>query len=333
MIKGRLILALILSIFIFFIWFNCNPFNDKDNSDASILNVLDETDLIKATGGKFIGNIIQSSAPSNFANYWNQVTPENSGKWGSVESSRDNMNWGTLDTAYNYAKNRGMAFKQHTFVWGSQEPSWIGSLSQSDQRAEVEEWIKAYGQRYPNTDYIDVVNEPLHAPASYKNALGGSGSTGWDWIVTAFQMARQYCPNAKLLINEYGIISDTNAANNYVKIINILKSRSLIDGIGIQCHSFNMDNVSTSTMNSVLNILSATGLPIYVSELDMRGDDNTQLQRYQQKFPVFMNNSNVKGITLWGYIQGTMWESEAWLVTSGGSERPAMKWLRENYLQ
>jgi hypothetical protein len=33
---------------------------------------------------KFLGNIIASSVPTNFNDYWNQVTPENAGKWGSV---------------------------------------------------------------------------------------------------------------------------------------------------------------------------------------------------------------------------------------------------------
>jgi endo-1,4-beta-xylanase len=84
-------------------------------------------------------------------------------------------------------------------------------------------------KKYPNCDMIDVVNEPLHSPASYRNAIGGSGSTGWDWIVWSFEQARRLFPNSKLLINEYGIISDPNAANNYVKIINILKSKNLVD--------------------------------------------------------------------------------------------------------
>src|SRR5262245_33697065 len=52
---------------------------------------------------KFLGNIINGNPPSNFSTYWNQVTPENAGKWGSVEPTRDVMNWGQLDTIYNYA--------------------------------------------------------------------------------------------------------------------------------------------------------------------------------------------------------------------------------------
>lgn len=280
-------------------------------------------------GGKFLGNVIANSVPTNFATYWNQVTPENSTKWGSVESSRGNMNWTAADMAYNYAKSNGFPFKFHTLVWGSQEPGWISGLSPADQRAEVTEWIQAAGQRYRNAEFVDVVNEPLHAKPSYRNAIGGDGSTGWDWVIWSFQQARQAFPNSKLLINEYGIISDPNAAQQYVQIINLLKSRGLIDGIGIQCHYFNMDNVSVSTMQSVLNMLAATGLPIYVSELDMTGDDNTQLQRYQQKFPVLWEHSAVKGITLWGYIQGQTWRDGTHLITSSGAERPALQWLRQ----
>jgi endo-1,4-beta-xylanase len=280
-------------------------------------------------GSKFVGNIIAGSVPSNFATYWNQVTPENATKWGSVEGSRNSMNWGNTDLIYNYSRTNGIPFKFHTLVWGSQEPSWIDSLSAADQKAEVTEWIQAAGQRYPNAEFVDVVNEPLHAPASYRNALGGSGSTGWDWVVWSFEQARQAFPNSKLLINDYGIIGDTNAANNYVQIINILKSKGLIDGIGIQCHYFNMDTVSVSTMNQVLSILGATGLPIYVSELDMTGDDTTQLNRYKEKFPVLYESQYVKGVTLWGYIEGQTWASNTHLISSSGVERPALTWLKQ----
>lgn len=282
-----------------------------------------------ASGSKFLGNIIASSVPSNFGTYWNQVTPENSTKWGSVEGTRNTMNWSQADTAYNYAKTNGFPFKFHTLIWGSQEPSWISGLSAVDQKSEVTQWINAAAQKYGGSEFIDVVNEPLHAKPSFRNAIGGDGSTGWDWVIWSFEQARAAFPNSKLLINEYGIISDPNAAAQYVTIINLLKSRGLVDGIGIQCHEFNMNTVSVSTMNSVLNTLSATGLPIYVSELDMTGDDATQLARYKEKFPVLWENSNVKGITLWGYIQGQTWKDQSHLITSSGVERPAMTWLKQ----
>lgn len=287
-----------------------------------------EVNAAMVSGDKFVGNIIAGNVPSNYEAYWNQVTPENSTKWGSVESSRDRMNWTQSDMAYNYAKTNGMPFKFHTLVWGNQEPNWIGSLSASEQKEEVLEWFEAAAEKYPDCEFVDVVNEPLHAPASFRNAIGGSGSTGWDWVVWSFEQARKYFPNSKLLINDYGIIGDPNATANYVKIINILKDKGLVDGIGIQCHQFNMDNVSTSTMKNVLNTLSATGLPIYVSELDITGDDNTQLARYKEKFPILWENPNVKGITLWGWIQGQTWIDNTHIISSSGVERPALTWLK-----
>ncbi len=287
-----------------------------------------EVNAAMVSGDKFVGNIIAGNVPSNYETYWNQVTPENSTKWGSVESSRGRMNWNQSDMAYNYAKTNGMPFKFHTLVWGNQEPNWVSSLSASEQKAELIEWFEAAAEKYPDSEFIDVVNEPLHAPPSYRNAIGGNGSTGWDWVVWSFEQARKYFPNSKLHINDYGIIGDPNATANYLKIINILKDKGLIDGIGIQCHHFNMDNVSTSTMKNVLNSLSATGLPIYVSELDITGDDNTQLARYKEKFPILWENPNVKGITLWGWIQGQTWVDNTHLMTSSGVERPALTWLK-----
>jgi endo-1,4-beta-xylanase len=110
---------------------------------------------------KFLGNIIGNHVPGSYDAYWNQVTPGNSGKWGSVEGTRNVMNWATLDLAYNHALAKGYVFKEHTLVWGAQEPAWIASLPAAEQAAEVEQWFAALAARYPGLDQIDVVNEPL----------------------------------------------------------------------------------------------------------------------------------------------------------------------------
>jgi len=284
---------------------------------------------------KFLGNIIPSNVPASFDIYWNQVTPENSGKWGSVEGQRNVMSWTAHDRAYNHAKSKGYKFKYHTLVWGSQEPTWLKSLSQADQKKELEEFMQAVATRYPNIDYIDVVNEALHAPSSMKDAIGGDGTSGWDWVLWSFRKARELFPNAKLHINDYGIISDPPKARRYVDIINLLKNENLIDGIGIQCHEFNMNTVTVNTMRSVLSILAATGLPIHVSELDITGAPNiseeSQYQIYQAKFPVLWEHEAVIGITLWGYITGTTWVTGTGIVEQNGTERKAMVWLK-NYM-
>ena len=68
------------------------------------------------------------------------------------------MSWAGLDFAWNHAKQNGIVFKGHTFVWGQQIPYWVGGLSNTEQAFQVEEWIRLYCQRYPDFQLIDVVN-------------------------------------------------------------------------------------------------------------------------------------------------------------------------------
>ncbi|HEX7025598.1 MAG TPA: endo-1,4-beta-xylanase [Gammaproteobacteria bacterium] len=283
------------------------------------------------TGDKYLGNIHQGSDSPFFSRYWNHVTPENAGKWKVVESRRDDFDWSGLDSAYHFAQSHGYPFKQHTFVWRSQEPGWLEGLSQAYQRAELAEFMSAYCRRYPKTAQIDVVNEPLSAPPTYRNALGGNGSSGWDWAVNAFRMARQYCPDAQLLLNEYGIINDDRKRGQYMQLIDVLKSRGLIDGIGIQAHTFNLVGYSVSTLRRNLDVLATAGLPIYVTEWDIDADDQAQLQEYRAKFPVVWEHGGVRGMTLWGYVVGATWRDNTGLMYRDGRERPALQWLRDYF--
>jgi len=297
---------------------------------------------LAAGSTKFLGCSSSASIWPNLDQYWNQITPGNDGKWGSVEALRDVFTWTNLDNLYQYATTRGFPFKEHNLVWGSQQPGWITLFDSATQRSYVEGWIQAVCQRYPQTALIDVVNEPFHSVPTYMSAIGGSGATGWDWVVTAFTWARKYAPaNAKLLLNEYNILGSNSATTNYLSLIDTLKVRGLIDGIGVQGHYFefrsqvhatsNIYQYPISTIQSNLNRLTATGLPVYISEFDIdEPADSDQLAQYQVYFPILWSNPGVKGITLWGYIQSDIWiaHPNTYLLLSDGTERPALKWLR-----
>ena len=82
-----------------------------------------------------------------------------------------------------------------------------------------------------------------------------------------------------------------------------------------------------------LDVLASTGLPIYITELDIDGPtDEVQLEDYQRVFPVFWEHPAVRGITLWGYRVGS-WRSKygAYLVREDDGSRAlrGMRWIRE----
>ncbi|MGD9201470.1 MAG: endo-1,4-beta-xylanase [Chitinispirillia bacterium] len=299
----------------------------------SVLLVASTTRAQPAKGAnKFLGNITTKGAVrSDFMTYWNQITAENEHKWKSVEKTRNNMDWSGGDAVANYAKEKGILWKFHTLIWGSQYPEWIKGLSKSEQLKEIEEWLDAIKARYPDIPMIDVVNEamPSHAPPPFAEALGGSGSTGYDYIINSFKMARRRWPKAILMYNDYNSIEyDADVQYTYDLVKKMLEVNAPIDAIGCQGHD--AFKCPTFKVKSNIDKLASLGLPIFITEYDIQlRDDNKQLEIMKEQFPIFWNHPKIVGITYWGYIVGKTWRGGTGLKHENGTERPALAWLKK----
>ena len=289
---------------------------------------------------KFLGNILKGvkndgmTADPLFLQYWNQATPENAGKHGLHETSRDVYQSQALDEMYAYCQANNLPFKQHTFLFWccGADADWLLNLSAAQIRAEMEEWIVYFFNRYPNTAYAEVVNEPFQSPppAAIRNALGGD--TDYAWVRWMYTKARQHAPaGCQLWINENNVLKGGSRVNSYKNLVSLLQQDGTIDAIGVQGHW--LENVSASTIKNTLNQLDDLGLPLYVTEYEVNQSDmNAQRDIWAAQFPVMWEHPAVKGVTLWGYKEGQIWRNQAYLVRSDGSERPALQWLRD-YLQ
>ena len=290
---------------------------------------------------KFLGNITtgwNSDMDTDgfiFADYWNQVTPENATKWGSVEGDRQGkFNWGGADKAAKYAKEHGFPFKFHTLVWGSQYPNWMNNLSTEKQYEAIVEWMDEAKKHYPDLPVIDVVNEAIssHAPAPYKAALGGDGKTGYDWIIKAFQMARDRWPDAILVYNDYNTFQWNT--DQFIDLVRTIRDAGApVDAYG--CQSHDLTGCSANTLKaSMKKLQDALKMPMYVTEYDIgTANDNDQLKDYKAQIPLLWEADYCAGITLWGWIYGKTWTTDGNSgLIKNKKERPAMEWLRE-YMQ
>ncbi len=71
-----------------------------------------------ATGKpKYLDGVYSPSQVPFFTNYWNQVKPENAGKWGCVEGTRAVYNWTELDAAYALPTANGYPFRFYPLIW------------------------------------------------------------------------------------------------------------------------------------------------------------------------------------------------------------------------
>ena len=277
---------------------------------------------------KFVGNVTGNSVPANFGTYWNQVTPENATKWGSVEGTQQpdelgrrptRPTTGPRPTATSSSSTRSCGVR--SFRAGSSGLTHDAAARRD--RAVDPGWPASV---IPNTWAIDVVNEPIKTALPWKAALGGDGATGWDWVITAFQIARTNCPNAKLLINEYGTENDPPVRNTYKTIINLLKTRGLIDGIGIQAHYFNIDNMNRAAVTTMLNDYATLALDVWVSELDIIGRRQRcgSAREVPGRVPGLLGTQLPSRASRSGATSsGQTWREGTGLVTTGGQERPA----------
>lgn len=303
---------------------------------------------------KFVGNITtHTQVRSDFTQLWNQITAENECKWASIEGTRGKFNWGGCDAAYNWAKDNGGHFKFHALVWGSQYPNWLNGLSADETKKAITAWMDAVKQHYPDLEMIDVVNEAIKSGGKYHSnygpqggnniiaALGGDNGN-YEFVQTAFKMARERWPDAILIYNDYNTVQWQK--NEGIDLIQKLKKAGApVDAYGLQAHDMMTQGggnggtggggscLNISTLKSTIeDIWNKTQIPLFISEYDIfTNDDNVQKKCYQEQISYFMENENIAGITIWGYIYGATWNDGTSGIIKDGKDRPAMTWLKE----
>ncbi|MBR2212767.1 MAG: endo-1,4-beta-xylanase, partial [Fibrobacter sp.] len=303
---------------------------------------------------KFVGNITtRGQVRSDFTQLWNQITAENECKWASIEGSRGRYNWSGCDAAFNWAKNNGGHFKFHALVWGSQYPNWLNGLSADETKKAITAWMDAVKQHYPELEMIDVVNEAIKSGGKYHSAYGSQGGNNivaalggdngnYEFVQTAFKMARERWPEAILIYNDYNTVQWQK--NEGIDLIQKLKKGGApVDAYGLQAHDMMSQGggaggtggggscLSINTLKSTIEeIWNKTQIPLFISEYDIfTSNDNVQKQCYQEQISYFMENEHIAGITIWGYIYGATWNDGTSGIIKDNKDRPAMTWLKE----
>ncbi len=327
-------------------------------------------------GAKFLGNITTNGqVRSDMGTYWNQITPENGCKWGSVHSLSDGnsgtsrFSWDNYDkceSAYNWAKEKPgeRHFKFHALVWGSQYPDFLckkknPGITVELTRQYITEWFDAVAAKFPNLEYIDVVNEAIWDGSNYHSgygkpaagaggistddtecggsyiieALGGdsiiNGKHQYNFITNAFKMARERWPKAVLIYNDYNTLSWQ--MNEGIELVQtIIKNGAPVDAYGQQAHD--CKGMSKSDFESRLTkVHQETGLPLLISEYDIGdADDQKQKDDYANHIPFMWETEWIAGITIWGYIDGATWASNTGIIKND-QDRAAMTWLKQYF--
>jgi endo-1,4-beta-xylanase len=159
----------------------------------------------------------------------------------------------------------------------------------------------------------------MRNPGSNNTTAGYSAwmqTVGSDYIEKAFEYARAYAPSGcKLFYNDYNEY-ETTKMNFIVPILTNLKTKGLIDGMGMQSH-WTMDYPTVSMIETAIRKYNSLGLEVQLTEVDMKQPDNstTALANQATRYNTFISKVvslkqeglNITGVIFWGVTDATSW--------------------------
>ena len=282
--------------------------------------------------GRYFGAALQSGAltdvntvrmlPHDCAS----ITPEWAMKWDALAPNSKGYDFTEMDRLADFAGQNGLAIRGHALLWHKSLPPWAASMI-----ATTREWKNVdahfqlvqgrYGNRVAEWDVVNEPIEPHHGGEGLRNNqfLRAFGPDYIDW---AFWSAHSYAPNARKLINEYGLEYGSSYEGQrrltLLRLLEKLRSRNVpIDAVGLQAHlDLRKGPLDQNGIYGLVRDIANMGLKVVVTELDVtEANINLPLEHRDQLvadetrryLDVVLNFDAVIGVNTWGLSDSYSW--------------------------
>lgn len=286
------------------------------------------------------------------AEQFNMVVCENEMKFDATEPTKGTFSYGGGDALVKFAEANGMYVRGHTLCWHSQLPSWLSDTngtknSGNYNRAQLLAILKNHivnvmGHWKGRIQEWDVCNEVLDDnqvkintnPTAYDLRPSiWSQVIGEDFLDSAFVWAHQVDPQAKLILNDYGVEGKgwgkSEALYNLAK--RLKDSGVPIDGVGLQGHMDAGLQYIGSIEQNIARYRDA-GFLCRITELDL-GINNTsaasleqQAQDYYRLARISMKYPNCGVLMIWGLTDDLSWRQSNPLMYNDKNEPKPAYW-------
>jgi endo-1,4-beta-xylanase len=320
----------------------CKAKNEKTDAGASKEADVDANN-IPLLSGRFsfpVGAAVPeySLNPNNsqykLLDHFNIYVAENEMKPENIQARKNNFTYEKGDKLVNYALEHNKKARGHTLIWHSQTPAWFfkGADGETASKEELYENMKNHIQNVMahykgKIDSWDVCNEVVGDDGKPRDSKYYQISGGYDYVLKAFQWAREADPDARLFLNDYNTEYSGAKQDEFFKLAEWLKSQGApIDGLGFQCH-ISVYFPDISEIEKAIDRSAALGLKAQITELDMSlfaWDDKSktktdeevqkllsdQAQKYGGLFSLFQKKSaegKLDMVMLWGVADDTSW--------------------------
>ena len=289
-----------------------------------------------------------------FARDFNQATIHNGFYWMEWEPEQGQINERALDqTRREIAAMRAIGvtdLRGHPLIFPGYEPQWLaeGMRAGKFRRARLAEIMRQHIRQVMSLFGADihewvVVNEPYR----FYGATQGDYFKlilGEEYVDLAFETAREADVGARLLLNDwdnhgtrglggaYEGSGETVARNK--AIVDRLKAKSLIDGIGLQVH---LNAARPPRKQDMIDTMRGYGVPVHLTELDVNLKElrGAPAQRFEKQAQVYVDvveaalESGVcESICIWEFGDQYSWLEQPW--NRYGSPDADATWLDDD---
>ena len=204
------------------------------------------------------------------------LTPVNCMKMTHLQREPGRFDFGMADALVAFAATNQLKVCGHCLVWAKDErtPEWVfqdGARPASRELLleRLQTHIKAVAGRYRGKVVSwDVVNEALDDGTNFIRPSTWFSTLGEEFIVKAFQFARQADPDAVLIYNDYNVESPAKRAK-LLRLLHLLqKQKAPIQAVGIQGH-YELDVVPYQELEETIAAIHSLGLKVMMTEFDL----------------------------------------------------------------
>lgn len=291
-----------------------------DDTTASVAGA--HIQVIQVQNSVPIGTCITKAGMQNpeyvdfFTKHFDWAVLENELKWYYTEAVQGQVSYADADELIDFCDRHSKPVRGHCIFWAVENSvqRWVRALNADQLRAAVEARLRGLVSRYSGRfPHYEVNNEMLHG-AFYQQRLGD------DINAHMFRETARIDPAPALFVNDYNVESanDPNATpEKYVALVTDLQRRGApVGGIGVQGH---VTHPVGDIICDALDKLAVTGLPIWITELDVSAaDESVRSDDLEIVLREAFAHPAVEGIMLWGFMQGHMWRSHGQLVNADG---------------
>lgn len=267
------------------------------------------------------------------AGHFNAAVAGNEMKADATEPQQGVFSYKNADRLVKFCERHDMKLRGHTLVWHSQMPSWMGGgedgmdnnngYTREQLLKIMENHITGVVSHFRGKVYEwDVVNEALNPWNGTSDRMRRSiwyNVIGPEYIDSAFVYAHRADPDARLVINDYGVEFDgeTKAMDLYNLAVRLKKDGIPITGVGFQAHT-SLGELSSkkSKLRTLIRRYQQKGLDVSITELDVavpyaqfdtEQAFRTQAADYEAVLDVALVSPNVHTLVIWGMSDAFSW--------------------------